>query len=82
MMKKDLNNVARVVLREESCVQDCHWKASPKDQSWSLPHPWKHVLELRTINMDGQLTCCFPQFFSSTLLLLLLCFLQNTQFHC
>lgn len=85
VMEKDQHcNIARIVLREESCVQEQHWKAFPKDQSWSLPHPWKSILKLRTIKMEWQLTCCFPQLFSSAcslLLLLLLCLLQNTQFH-
>lgn len=41
-----------IVLREESFVQEHHWKALPKDRSWSLPYPWKSVLELRTTNTE------------------------------
>jgi len=51
MIEKDLINSARVVLNM-SCVQERHWKAFPKDQSWSLLHHWKSVLELRTIKMQ------------------------------
>lgn len=77
MMQKAPDNIARGVLRAESCAQGHYWRAFPKDQIK------KSVLE-QSIKTEWQLTCHFPQFFSSTFLfvcLLLLCFLQNGPFH-
>lgn len=71
VMEKDFTNIVRIELCPRS-----HWKAYPKDQSWSSPHPWGSVLEIRTIKY-GMTMCCFPQFFSTFVVVVITVFFTN-----